>query len=392
MHLKGKRIVLGVTGAISAYKSLEVARLLVKAGAEVWPVMTRSAGEFVTPLTLSTLACNPVRTSTFEEVSGGVSHIDLAQESDLIVVAPATANVIGKVAGGIADDLLTTIVAAATVPVLFAPSMNTRMWENPVVAGNVEKLARLGYLFIGPDSGELACGYTGPGRLAPPEDIVDACDEALRPKDLTGEKVLVTAGPTREPIDPVRYVSNSSSGRMGYELARAARKRGAEVVLVSGPSYLEPPRGVTFVPVTTAEEMYSTCVSYYPQSTVVVMSAAVSDYRPVKESPRKVKKTDGPMTVEMERTRDVLKELGETKRGQILVGFALETEDLVENARGKLMEKRLDLVVANPPGALDSTRNTATILDASGSSEELPELDKVELADLILDRVVKLKG
>ncbi len=392
MVLKDKVITLGVTGAISAYKAAELVRLLKKAGAKVRPVMTRGAAEFITPLTLSTLASNPVGTDIFSEGGGGISHIQLAQESDLIVVAPATANFIGKVASGIADDLLTTLVMAASAPVLIAPSMNTRMWDNPVVRENVDKLAGLGYAFIGPDEGELACGYSGRGRLAPVEDILDAADEVLSPTDMAGEKVLVTAGPTREAIDPVRFVSNSSSGRMGYEIARAARKRGAEVVLISGPSRLTPPRGVTFVPVETAEEMYNASVVHFPQSTIVIMAAAVSDYRPVESYPDKVKKTAGPITVEMERTRDILKELGEMKRGQLLVGFALETTDIEANARKKLKDKNLDMVVANSATALASAVNEVTIIERDGARMVIPQQDKELVAGQLLDRVAALRS
>lgn len=390
---QGKKIVLGVSGAISAYKSLELARLLVKNGAEVTPVMTGNARKFVTPMSLSALCTHPAVTDMFAEGEAGrISHIDLAQDSDLVVVCPATANVLGKVAGGIADDLLTTLIMASTAPVLFAPSMNCVMWENQAVQENVGKLANAGYLFVGPDSGELACGYEGKGRLAPVEDIVDAADEALRAKDLRGEKVLVTAGPTREPIDPVRFVSNPSSGRMGYAIARAAKKRGAEVVLISGPSHLPVPRGVNFVRVTTAAQMYDECVSYFPQSTVVIMAAAVADYRPVEISPTKVKKDVGAMDVKMERTRDVLKYMGSERKTQLLVGFALETDDLEENARKKLSEKNLDLVVANTPGALDSLTNQVTIINRDGEAEVLPPMEKDLIAHRIVDDVVGIRS
>ncbi|MFQ5736004.1 MAG: bifunctional phosphopantothenoylcysteine decarboxylase/phosphopantothenate--cysteine ligase CoaBC [Thermodesulfobacteriota bacterium] len=394
MVIKGKKVVLGVTGAISAYKSLELARLLVKEEAEVWPVMTRSATEFISALSLSTLARNDVYTDLFELTGASrISHIELAQKADLVIVAPATANFMGKAAGGIADDLLTTIVSAAAAPVLIAPSMNTRMWENPIVAGNVAKLKAHGLLFIGPDEGDLACGYAGKGRLSAVEDIMEAAEEALQPKDLSGEKVLVTAGPTREAIDPVRYVSNASSGRMGYAVARAARRRGAEVVLVSGPTYLPKPAGIDFVPVVTAEEMNEACIKYYPQSTIVVMAAAVADYRPVKSFSRKVKKDAKALNIEMERTTDVLKYMGQEKKdGQLLVGFALETEDLEENARKKLNDKKLDLVVANDPAGLDSPMNQVTILSVEGYVETLAPLRKDEVADRILDKVVRLRG
>lgn len=393
MVIKGKNILLGVTGAISAYKALELTRLLVREDAAVWPVMTRSACEFITPLSLSTLAKNQVSFDLFELTDGvKISHIELARKADLIIAAPATANLIGKVASGIADDLLTTIITAASAPVLIAPSMNSRMWENPIVAGNIDKLKNLGYLFAGPAEGELACGYDGKGRLAPPEEILEAAEEALRAKDLKGEKVLVTAGPTRERIDPVRFVSNASSGRMGYELAKAARRRGAEVVLVSGPSYLPKPANITFVPVVSAEEMHDACIRYYPQSTLVIMAAAIADYRPVKSYPAKVKKDATVINVEMERTADVLKFMGKKKKGQFLVGFALETESLEENARKKLIEKNLDLVVANSPAGLDSPLNQVTIIDRDNRIEVLPEIRKDEVAERILDKAVRLKG
>lgn len=393
MIIKDKRIVLGVTGAISAYKALELTRLLVKEEATVWPVMTRSAKEFITPLSLSTLAKNPVYSDLFELTGGGsISHIELAQKADLVIVAPATANLIGKVAGGLADDLLTTIITATTAPVLIAPSMNSMMWANPVVKGNVEKLKGLGYLFAGPAEGELACGHDGKGRLESVEGIMEAAVEALSVKDLKGEKVLVTAGPTREAIDPVRYVSNASSGRMGYAIAKVARRRGAEVVLISGPSSMPRPANITFVPVTSADEMYDACIRYYPQSTLVVMAAAVADYRPIKSYPQKVKKEAHTLTVEMERTQDVLKFMGKKKKDQFLVGFALETENLEENARKKLKEKDLDLVVANYPTGLDSEINQVTIINKDNDMEVLPALRKDEVADRILDKVVKLKS
>ncbi len=393
MILKDKKIVLGVTGAISAYKALEITRLLVKSKAQVWPVMTRSAKKFITPLSLSTLAGTEVRTSLFDEGRAhSISHIRLAQEPDLILAAPATANLIGKVASGIADDLLTTIIAAASVPVLMAPSMNTRMWENPIVQANVKKLKALGYLFVGPATGELACGYEGKGRLSEAADVIDAVEEALSDKDLKGEKVLVTAGPTREAIDPVRFVSNLSSGKMGFALARAAKNRGAEVVLVTGPSYLPEPPGVTLVRVTSAAEMYDACVRYYTRSTLVIMAAAVADYKPVKSSPTKVKKEALTLKVEMQRTRDVLKHLGKNKKGRFLVGFALETEQMEENAKKKMKEKNLDLVVANTPLGLNKDSNEVTIISRDGTKETTPALPKQEIAHKILDNVVRLKG
>ena len=391
MILKDRRIVLGVTGAISAYKALEITRLLVKEEAAVFPVMTGNAERFITALSLSTLARRKVYTDLFDGKED-ITHIELAQRTDLIIVAPATANFIGKAAGGIADDLLTTIVMAASAPVLVAPSMNTRMWENPVVKDNVERLKRLGYLFAGPAEGELACGSEGAGRLADPADIIEAAEEALSKKDLRGEKALVTAGPTREAIDPVRFVSNASSGRMGYALAKAARRRGAEVVLVSGPTHLKKPEGITFVHVVSADEMREACITYYPQSTLVIMAAAVADYRPLKSSPTKVKKEAVSLTLDMQRTEDVLKHMGRKKKGQFLVGFALETENLEENAKKKLREKNLDMVVANSQWGLDSEYNEVTIINKENDVERLPSLRKREVAERILDSVVRLKS
>jgi len=391
--LKSKNITLGVTGAISAYKALELSRLLIKGEAVVRPVMTEAAAQFITPLSLSTLCRNPVSSSLFDLTNETrISHIDLAQKADLIIIAPATANFIGKAASGIADDLLTTITLAACAPVLIAPSMNSAMWENPIVKENVKRLQKNGSLFVGPETGELACGYEGKGRLSSVENILDAAREALSPKDLLGEKVLVTAGPTREAIDPVRFVSNASSGRMGYSIAKAARSRGAEVVLVSGPSYLPKPGGITHVPVVTAEEMLDASIRYFTQSTIVIMAAAVADYRPTKSYPTKVKKEATSLVIEMERTADVLKYMGSRKKkGQLLVGFALETDNVEENARKKLKEKNLDLVVANAPAGLDSDFNQVTILGAQGKREELPPLKKEEVAERILDTVAALK-
>jgi len=408
MLLKDKNIILGVTGGISAYKALELTRLLVKKGASVWPVMTRAAREFITPLSLQTLARNPVSvdlftthlksaTGTFDlppEGGGwGVGHIELAEKADIVVVAPATANILGKVASGIADDLLSTIIMATRAPLLFAPAMNANMYENRIVQDNIKRLKGLGYCFVGPEEGELACGYEGKGRLAPVEDILDAAEECLSPKDLKGQKVLVSAGPTREAIDPVRFISNPSSGRMGYALARSARRRGAEVVLVSGPSYLRPPRGVALTRVATAEEMYEVAMRHYPQSTVVIMASAVSDYRPRVTRSRKVKKEDVSLTIELERTQDILKEMGDKKRGQFLVGFALETDELLANAERKLKEKNLDIIVANDPKGFDAETSQVTIIERDGGMEELPPLLKEEIAEMVLDKVVKrLRG
>ncbi|MEK7313352.1 MAG: bifunctional phosphopantothenoylcysteine decarboxylase/phosphopantothenate--cysteine ligase CoaBC [Deltaproteobacteria bacterium] len=389
MMLNNKNVILGVTGGIAAYKALELIRLLKKEGSNVFPVMTDCAAEFVTPLSLSTLACNPVARDMFAESPGaGISHIELAEKADIVVVAPITANTIGKVACGIADNLLTTIIMATQVPKVFAPAMNSNMYENRLVRANVEKLKALGYLFVEPEEGELACGWEGKGRLANVSDIVEAIKEALSKKDLLGEKVLVTAGATREPIDPVRFVSNASSGKMGYAIARAAKRRGAEVALVSGPSYLPAPPGITLVKVESAEEMREAAIKYFERSTVVIMAAAVSDFKPKKSYPKKVKKGEV-LTIELERTPDILKEMGSVKKGQLLVGFALETDNLIENAKQKLRDKNLDMVIANPPLGLSSEVNEVTIIDSSGKMVCLPLIAKDELAEMILDKVVE---
>ncbi len=403
MGLKNKKVLLGVTGGISAYKALELTRLLIKAGAEVRPVMTRAATEFITPLSLSTLARSKVHTGMFDvNEEFDIDHISLAQQCDIIVVAPATANIIAKAAAGIADDLLSTVIAAATVPVLFAPAMNSAMWFNPILQSNVAKLSELGFSFVEPGRGELACGYEGKGKLADVNTVFEGIEEVLgkegqvpkelTSKDLSGETVLVTAGPTQEAIDPVRYVSNRSSGRMGFAIAEEAGRRGAKVILVSGPTHLRPPDGVTFIAVTTAEEMYGVCHEQFSGSTLVIMAAAVADYRPKESSPIKIKKSAPSLAMEMERTKDVLKSLCERREGQFLVGFALETENLVENARKKLVEKGLDMVVANAPGAIDGEQSTVTILDLADGVEQLEPMSKQRVAGKIFDRLIALKG
>ncbi len=393
MILKDKNIILGITGGIAAYKALELTRLLNKKGANVYPVMTKSAAEFVAPLSFQTLSGNHVFTELFDAGrDASIRHIDIAEKADIIIIAPATANVIGKVANGIADDLLTTIIMASKCPKLFAPAMNVNMYENPIVQKNIARLKRVGYSFAGPCEGELACGYEGKGRLAPIEDIIDAAEECLSPKDMKGQKVLVTAGPTREAIDPVRFVSNPSSGKMGYAIARAAKRRGAEVVLVSGHSYLKPPTGITFVSVATADEMLEASLRHYPQSTVVIMAAAVADYKPKTSYRKKVKKEETKLTIELERTQDILQEMGNKKRGQFLVGFALETDEMIANAKKKLESKHLDLIVANEPKGFDKDVNQVTIIDKSGGIIELPQLQKDEIAERVLDIVVKTGG
>ncbi len=395
--LAEKTIVLGVAGGIAAYKAAELLRLYVKAGAEVHVVMTRSAQEFVTPLTFQSLSGNPVHTDLFSLVQEReIGHISLADRADLCVVAPATANLVGKVAGGIADDLLTTTLMATKAPVLMAPSMNVNMWENPLYQQNQAKLVGLGYHFVEPATGFLACGWEGKGKLPDPEVIFEASLPLLMKNDLAGEILLVTAGPTREEIDPVRYLSNHSSGKMGYAVARAARQRGARVILVSGPTALAPPFGVETVQVASAEEMRQATLAAFPEATMVVKSAAVADYRPVRRAGSKLKKKRGEgMTLELVANPDILAELGQRKEGQLLVGFAAETADLLGNAAKKLAAKHLDLIVANDvtqEGAgFDVDTNIVRLLFADGRVESLPLLSKERVAHVLLDRLVSLR-
>jgi phosphopantothenoylcysteine decarboxylase/phosphopantothenate--cysteine ligase len=394
--LKGKEIVLGVTGGIAAYKAVELLRLLTKAGANVHMIMTRSAQEFVTPLTFQTLSMNPVSTSLFNLIAEReIGHISLADRADLFIIAPATANIVGKLANGIADDMLSTTVMATEAPVLIAPAMNVNMYQNPIYRENEEKLRRHGYLFVEPARGLLACGWEGEGKLQEPQVILEEARWALTPKDLAGERVLVTAGPTREEIDPVRFVSNHSSGKMGYALARAARRRGAEVVLVTGPTCLAAPWGVEAVPVTTADEMRAEVMARCEASSVIVKAAAVADYRPEGRCADKIKKETAALTLSLVKNPDILAELGMRKGERTLVGFAAESGNLLENAAKKLVEKNVDMIVANDigmPGAgFNVDTNIVKLLYRDGRVEELPLMDKEELADRILDRVVALR-
>ena len=394
--LHGKTIVLGVTGGIAAYKGVELLRLLTKAGADVHVIMTRSAQEFVTPLTFQTLSHNPVHTELFNLIAEQeIGHISLADRADLFVIAPATANVIGKLANGIADDMLTTTVMATRAPVLLAPAMNVNMYRNPMYQENEERLRRHGYLFVDAVKGDLACGWEGEGKLQSPEIIFEEVVTALTPSDLVAERLLITAGPTREEIDPVRYISNYSSGKMGYAIARAARRRGAQVTLVSGPTALPAPWGVTFVPVESAGEMYDAVMARVGESSVVIKAAAVADYRPVARAGEKLKKQGERITLELVKNRDILTELGRDKNGALLVGFAAETTELLANARKKLMEKNVDLLVANDvteAGAGFSVEtNIVRLLHRNGRVEEPGILSKEAVANLILDRVAELR-
>jgi phosphopantothenoylcysteine decarboxylase/phosphopantothenate--cysteine ligase len=394
---KHQTILLGVTGGIACYKAVELVRLLVKDGFTVHVIMTRGAMEFVTPLTFQTLSGNPVATETFNLTQESeIGHINLADCADLFVIAPATANVIGKITAGIADDLLTTVLMATQAPVLIALAMNIHMYENPILQENIRKLRRVGYHFMEPAEGYLACGYEGKGRLPEPETVLEEIRRLFKRKDLAGEKFLITAGPSREPIDPVRYISNRSSGKMGYALARAGIRRGAEVALVSGPTGLEPPSGARMISVTTAAEMRRAVLAEFPKCTAVIMAAAVGDYHPVEFSNNKIKRGKGPLELRLEPNPDILKELGAKKNGKLLVGFAAETEALAANAKKKLREKNLDMIVANDVtqdgSGFDGDTNVALIVDRSGAARSLPLMTKDELADQILDHLLALKS
>ncbi len=393
---KQQSVVVGVTGGIACYKAAELVRLLVKAGFRVQVVMSRGAMEFVAPLTFQTLSGNPVATETFNLTQESqIGHIQLADSADLFVIAPATANFIGKMANGVADDLLTTVILATRAPVLVAPAMNIHMYENPIVQENLRKLRRVGYHLMEPAEGYLACGYEGKGRLPDPEIILEEVHRLLKAKDLTQEKFLVTAGPNREPIDPVRYISNRSSGKMGYALARAALRRGAEVTLVSGPTALTAPPGARLVAVTTAAELRAAVLDEFDRSTAVVMAAAVSDYHAETVAGKKLKRGKEPVVIRLAPNADILKELGEKKDGKILIGFAAETEDLAANAELKLREKNLDMIVANnvaeAHSGFDGDTNIATIIDRNGAVRALPLMSKDELADRIFDHFLAFK-
>jgi phosphopantothenoylcysteine decarboxylase/phosphopantothenate--cysteine ligase len=394
--LQGKCVILGVTGGIAAYKAAELLRLLVKAGAEVHVIMTRSAQEFVAPLTFQTLSGNPVHTELFNIIQEQeIGHISLADRADLLLVAPATANLIGKVANGIADDLLTTTIMATRAKVLFAPAMNSNMWDNPLYRENQAKLEALDYHFIEPAYGELACGWQGQGKLPDPQEIFLSAQALLGDADLAGKTVLVTAGPTREEIDPVRFLSNYSSGKMGYAIAAAACNRGARVVLVSGPVNLPEPRGVETIQVASAQEMYQVVMEQADKADLVIKAAAVADFRPVARGEQKVKKgASGAMAIELQRNPDILAALGENKGSRVLVGFAAETEDLLKHAREKLTKKNLDMIVANDvtqAGAgFDGDTNIVRFLSANGAVEELPKMSKKAVAEALLDRVAAL--
>ena len=395
--LTGKTIVLGVTGSIAAYKTANLASMLVKLGADVHVIMTQNATKFITPMTFETLTDNKCIADTFDRnFSFDVKHVSLAKKGDLFMVAPCTANVIGKLAAGICDDMLTTTLLATKAPIILAPAMNTGMWENAILQDNIQRLQRYGYHFVEPAVGRLACGDVGSGKMPAEELLLEhILLHVAKEKDLEGRRILITAGPTQESIDPVRYITNHSSGKMGYALAKMAALRGAEVTLVSGPVSIKPFAGVDVVAVKSALDMFEAVTSRSAAQDILILCSAVADYTPATYSEQKVKKHDGDMTIALKRTNDILGYLGSHKReGQLLVGFSMETENLIENSRAKLTKKNADLICAN---AISSDKtcfgvdtNKVTLLSPT-ETVELPLCSKEETADRILDHVVKLK-
>jgi len=392
--LDGKFIVLGVTGGIAAYRTCELARMLVKEGAVVQAILTEAAAEMVGPVTFQALTGWPAEVGRGGNLAAsGMAHIDLSRQADLIVIAPATANTLAKISRGLADNLLTTTVLASTCPVILAPAMNTRMWNNELTRENVERLQRIErMILVGPGTGSLACGDEGPGRMEEPAVIFEAVRTVLSKKDLSNQRVLVTAGPTREPLDPVRYLSNRSSGKMGYALAAAAVRRGAKVTLISGPTGIEPPWGAKVVFVETAAEMAREVSQHMAKCDVLLMAAAVADFAPKKSEKKKVKKTKAGPSIALEKTIDILDQAGKKRGKCLLVGFAAETGNPVPEAKRKLKAKKLDLVVANdvslPDAGFDVDTNRVHLVDKKGA-KKLPLLSKEEVAERILDRVVK---
>jgi phosphopantothenoylcysteine decarboxylase/phosphopantothenate--cysteine ligase len=394
-NLKGKEVVLGVTGCIAAYKAAELVRLIVKEGANVQVVMTESSKEFVSALTFQVLSGNPVVTDMFNLYhEKEIGHISIAQKADILVVAPATANIIGKAAGGIADDMLSTVFMATKAPVLFAPAMNVNMWESPVVQKNIGLLRSLGHSFVEPVFGDLACGVQGKGRLAEVEAILEEMIVILSPNDFANKRVLVTAGPTQESLDPARYLTNPSTGKMGFAIARALKRRGADVTLVTGPTAVSMPEGVKCVKVKTAEQMALEVNTCFEDMDIIIKSAAVADYRPKEVSSEKIKKEGSGIVLDLEKTSDILSELGKKKGKRILVGFAAETENLLANATEKLKKKNLDMIVANDISRSDvgfgAEDNQVTLVLQDGTSESLPKMGKDEVADVLLDRILSL--
>nr|PZN10332.1 MAG: bifunctional phosphopantothenoylcysteine decarboxylase/phosphopantothenate--cysteine ligase CoaBC [Caldicoprobacter oshimai] len=393
--VKGKKIVIGITGGIAAYKAAEVVSSLVKKGAQVKVIMTAHAMEFIKPLTLETLSGNPVYYDMFSRPGAWeIDHISLAKWADLLVVVPATANILGKVAHGIADDLLSTTIMATRAQVIFAPAMNTNMYTNPIVQENISFLKRKGYMFIPPAAGRLACGDYGEGKLADIQDILETIENYFsRKSDLKGVRILVTAGPTREYLDPVRFISNPSSGKMGYAIAAACAERGAEVELVSGPVSIAPPPGVKLYRVETAQEMFEKVMEIFPSCHMVFKAAAVGDYRPETYCPTKIKKDSDKLILTLVKNPDILKELGKRKGKCILVGFAAETENIEEYATKKMREKNLDFIVANDVtrqgSGFEKNTNEGLLITREGEVIAIPQMDKKEFAHRIIDEIIK---
>lgn len=392
--LKGKTILLGVTGSIAAYKIAYLASALVKSGAKVHVLMTKNATNFINPITFETLTGNKCLIDTFDRnFQFSVEHVSLAKEADVFLVAPASANVIGKLAHGIADDMLTTTFMACTCPKIISPAMNTRMYENPITQDNLKILEYYGMEVIRPASGYLACGDTGAGKMPEPETLFEYILRTVGyPKDMVGKKVLITAGPTREAIDPVRYITNHSTGKMGYAIAKAAAYRGAEVTLVTGPVAIKPPMFVKVVPVESAEDMFQAVTGAAPEQDIIIKAAAVADYRPAVVGQDKIKKTDGDMSIFLERTRDILGWLGQHRiPGQFLCGFSMETRDMLENSRAKLARKNLDMIVANNlkvEGAGFGTDTNVVTIITKDSEKELPKMSKEQVADELLTQIL----
>jgi phosphopantothenoylcysteine decarboxylase/phosphopantothenate--cysteine ligase len=390
--LEGRTVVVGLGGGIACYKSAELVRLLVKAGAKVRVMMTPAACEMITPLTMQALSGHVVATDIFDLTQESqIGHIQLADSADVIVIAPATADLLGKLAHGLAGDIVTTVVLATRAPLVVAPSMNVNMYENVFVQANLARLREAGMRIVEPGEGFLACGWEGKGRLAEPAAIVAEAERAVSPADLTGQRVLVTAGPNREAIDPVRFISNRSTGKMGYALAAAAWRRGAEVVLVSGPTALETPYGVRRIDVVSAADMHAAVLREIGAASVLLMTAAVADYRPASRATHKLKKGSGPLSLELVRTADILGDLAKHKGNRLFVGFAAETQDIEANAQRKLQNKKLDLIVANDVAGettgFAADTNAVVIFDRSGGRQEVPLMTKTAVADVILDRV-----
>lgn len=395
--LKGKTVILGVTGSIAAYKAANLASMLKKQHADVQVIMTKNATQFMNPITFESLTGNKCLVDTFDRnFQFQVEHVALAKRADLAIVAPATANIMAKLAHGLADDMLTTTLLACRCPKLIAPAMNTRMYENPVTQDNMDILRKYGFRIIEPAVGHLACGDTGAGKL-PPETLLLECilDEIAMEKDMKGLHVLITAGPTMEAIDPVRFISNHSTGKMGYALARVCRRRGAEVTLVSGKTNLEAPYGVTLVPVTSAQDMFEAVSLRAKEQDLIIKAAAVADYRPVTVAENKIKKSPGDMSIALERTTDILAWLGEHRReGQVLCGFAMETEHMVEHAKEKLTGKHVDMIAANNvkvAGAGFGTDTNVVTLITEDGVEELAKMSKEEVASRIVDALLRLR-